>query len=300
MARPIWDGQINFGLINIPVQLFAAEKKTDVPLHQLDDRDHSRIHYERVNNKTGKTVPWEHIVKGYEFKKNQYVVVDKEDFENADTHLSKSIDLVGFVDKDAIDTLFFEKPYYLVPDKKSTKGYSLLRDTLEEEGKIGVARVVVKTREYIGALMPWNDILIVMLMRFQEEIVDIENIDFPSMKTRVSPQELKMAKELIRAMSMEWKPEEFKNEYQHKLAEYIKKKANNKKPVKVDKESAAEPTSNVIDMVALLQKSMQKLGGRSTTTLNKASKKTRTRSSKSNTTRAKKSSSTKRTHKRAS
>jgi hypothetical protein len=152
MARPIWNGTISFGLLNVPVQLYSGERSVDLHFRMLDSRDKSPVRYERVNSETGEEVPWKEIVKGFEYSKGSYVVIDEEDLRKAAPESTETVDIEAFVDRADIDPMYFEKPYYLVPGKKAEKGYVLLREVLEKTGKIGIARVVIRTRQYLAAL----------------------------------------------------------------------------------------------------------------------------------------------------
>ena len=172
MARPIWTGNLSFGLLNVPVSLMSGTRSNDLSFRMLDSRDRNPIRFERVNAETGEEVPWKEIVKAFEYDKGNYVVIEKSDIASAAPESHESVEIEAFVDADSIDVRFYEKPYVLVPGKKAEKGYVLLRETLRKAKKIGVARVVIRTREYLSAVMPLGDALVLMLMRYPQELVD--------------------------------------------------------------------------------------------------------------------------------
>ena len=175
MPRPIWTGTLSFGLLNVPVQLMPGERRTDLSFRMLDSRDNKPIRYERVNSETGDEVPWKDIVKAFEYDKDSYVVIDEDDIRAAAPESHEAIEIEAFVDVDEISPVYFEKPYVLVPGKKAEKGYVLLRETLVETGKIGIAHVVIRTREYLAAVMPRDHALMLMLLRYPQELVDVDD-----------------------------------------------------------------------------------------------------------------------------
>jgi len=260
MARPIWNGTISFGLLNIPVALMPGERRVDLHFRMLDGRDKKPIRYERINADTGEEVPWKDIVKAYEYHKGSYVVLDKTDIQSAAPESHESIDVETFVDRDSIPPRFFEKPYYLVPGKKAEKGYVLLREVLKKTGRIGIARVVIRTRQYLCAVMPEDNALMIDLMRYPQELVDLDDYKFPSGKIesfRVSKAELGMAEQLIESMSGAWKPNDYKDEFRARLTKVIEKRVKSKGVVKpVEEEKEEEETTNVVDFMELLRKSV--------------------------------------------
>ena len=172
MARPIWTGTLSFGLLNVPVSLMSGERSVDLHFRMLDSRDNTPVRYERVNAETGEEVPWKEIVKAFEYEKGSYVVLEPEDIKSASSEGREAVEVEAFVDADSIGPEYFEKPYVLVPGKKAEKGYVLFRETLKRTGKIGIARVVIRTREYLSAVMPKGDALMLMLLRYPQELVD--------------------------------------------------------------------------------------------------------------------------------
>ena len=262
MARPIWTGTLSFGLLNIPVSLMSGERKVDISFRMLDSRDKKPIRFERVNADTGEEVPWKDIVKAFEYDKGSYVVVEKEDIASAAPQTHESVDVEAFVDRDAIGLRFFEKPYILVPGKKSEKGYVLLRDTLESTGKVGVARVVIRTREYLCAVVPEGDALVLLMLRYPQELVDPEEYKLPGGKAadyRITAKEREMAETLIGSMSATWKPDDYQDEFRKRLETIIKKriKARGATTKIVEEETEHEDAAtNVVDFMSLLQKSL--------------------------------------------
>lgn len=264
MARPIWTGTLSFGLLNVPVSLMTGSRTVDLHFRMLDSRSKTPIRYERVNAETGDEVPWKDIVKAFEYKKGSYVVLEKDDLKSAASEGREAVEVEAFVDAASIGPEYYEKPYILVPGKKAEKGYVLLRETLKRTGKIGIARVVIRTREYLSAVMPKDHALILMILRFPQELVDVSEYTIPEgnvSKYRIAPKELDMAEKLIESMSGEWKPGDFRDEFRERLQKVITKRMKSKGLVTpaVDDESdeAPEDTStNVVDFMALLEKSL--------------------------------------------
>jgi DNA end-binding protein Ku len=263
MARPIWSGTLSFGLLNIPVQLMSGERSTDLSFRMLDARDKSPIRYERVNAETGEEVPWKDVVKAFEYDKGSYVVLEQEDIRAAAPESHDAIDVEAFVDAAEIGPQYFEKPYVLVPAKKAEKGYVLLRETLKKTGKIGIARVVIRTREHLCAVLPRGDALMLVMMRYPQELVDVDEYALPEGKAgdyRVSPKEMQMAEALIESMESDWKPAGYKDEFRERLHKVIEKrvKAKGGKVRKPEEEPQLHENAatNVVDFMSLLQKSI--------------------------------------------
>jgi DNA end-binding protein Ku len=265
MARPIWTGTLSFGLLNVPVSLMTGSRSVDLHFRMLDSRSKTPIRYERVNAETGDEVPWKDIVKAFEYKKGSYVVLEKDDLKSAASEGREAVEVEAFVDAASIGPEYYEKPYILVPGKKAEKGYVLLRETLKRTGKIGIARVVIRTREYLSAVMPKDHALVLMILRFPQELVDVSEYTIPEgnvSKYRIAPKELDMAEKLIESMSGEWKPGDFRDEFRERLQKVIAKRMKSKglvTPASDDAEAddASENTStNVVDFMALLEKSL--------------------------------------------
>ena len=284
MPRPIWSGTITFGLLNIPVQLMTAERHTDLHFRMLDSRNNARIRYERVNEETGEEVPWKDIVKAFEYDKGSYVVLEKEDFARAAPESTESVDIEAFIDPDSIGAEYFEKPYYLVPAKKAEKGYVLLRETLKRLKTAGLARVVIRTREYLALVVPHDDALLLMLLRFPQELVPADEYDFPQedpSSYRINDKELDMAKSLVESMVSKWDPKQYRDEFRLRLQKVIEARVHSKGgkvKVEEEEEAAADTATNVVDFMSLLKKSIDSnkrtpATGKSTTTKKAAAKK---------------------------
>lgn len=263
MARPIWTGNLSFGLLNVPVSLMSGTRGTDLSFRMLDARDKKPIRFERVNADTGEEVPWKDIVKAFEYDKGSYVVIGKEDIASAAPETHESVEIEAFVDADAIDVRFFEKPYVLVPGKKAEKGYVLLRETLRKAKKVGVARVVIRTREYLAAVMPLEDALVLVLMRYPQELVDPTEYPLPAGKLadyRITAKEVAMATQLVDSMAAKWNPGDYHDEFRERLSEIIRKRIKQKGATTRVLDEGDEPqegaATNVVDFVALLQKSL--------------------------------------------
>ena len=255
MPRAIWKGSISFGLVNIPVGLYSATRPgTEIKLRMLRAKDQSPIKYKRVAEADDKEVAWEDIVKGYEYEKGEFVVVTEEDFDKVNVASNQTVDIREFVDLADIDPMFFEQPYFLAPEKGGDKAYALLRDALKESGKVGIAKVVIKTREHLAAVKPMDKALVLELMHFADELADPNELNLPAHEP--GKKELTMAEQLIQSMSGKWKPEEWKDEYREALMDLIEQKvaAPGKAP-RAAKPAGRKPT-NVVDLVSVLQQSL--------------------------------------------
>ncbi len=261
MARSIWKGDISFGLVSIPISLISTEENNEIHFHLLNAKTKSRIKYQRVDESTGKEVGWEDIVKGYEYDKGSYLIVNEEAFEKASPELYKTIDIEEFVDLDEIDSLYFTKPYYLIPEGKNKKAYVLLREALKKTNKVGVAKTILRTKEYLSLILPHQNTILLYLIHFQDEIRSEEELNVPKeeVKTyKISEKEIKMAMDLIKDMSNKWEPEKYHNEYREVLQKWLDKQTEAllKSGKKVTK--AAKSHDSVIDFVSLLKESMKK------------------------------------------
>ena len=279
MARPIWTGTLSFGLLNIPVKLMTGERRVDLHFRMLDSRDKAPIRYERVNAETGEEVPWKEIVKAFEYDKGSYVVIEEADIAAAAPDHKETVDIDGFVDADAVGPEYYEKPYVLEPGKKAEKGYVLLREVLRRTGKIGIGRVVIRTREYLAAVMPKGDALLLVILRFSQELVDPDDYKLPQGKLekwKISSREVGMAEELIKSMSSDWKPESYKDDFRQRLHKVIEQRVKAKKVVrrKGEPEEALpeNAATNVIDFAELLKRSLEKKGGKAPAKTAKATK----------------------------
>jgi DNA end-binding protein Ku len=260
MARAIWKGSISFGLVNIPIALYPATRREELKFRLLRKSDLSPVNYKRVAENDGKEVPWDEIVKGYEYEKGKYVVLKDEDFERVDLEATQTVDIQDFVDVDEIDPMFFYKPYYLEPQKGGDKAYGLLRDALKDSKKIGIAKVVIKTRQYLAGVKPEDGALVLELMHFAEELADPSKLHLPK-KVEVGKREINMATALIDSMSSKWQPEKYRDDYREALMEVIEQKVEaGGKEIEEKPKKAPKPTK-VIDLVSVLQKSLEQTGG---------------------------------------
>ena len=261
MPRAIWKGSISFGLVNIPIALYSATRREELKFRLLRKSDLSPVNYKRVAEKDGKEVSWDQIVKGYEYEKGKYVVLKDEDFERVDLEATQTVDIKDFVDQEDIDPMFFYKPYYLEPQKGGDKAYALLRDALKDSNKVGIAKVVIKTRQYLAGVKPEDSALVLELMHFADELADAEKLHVPK-KTEVGKREMNMAKSLIDSMSSKWNPEKYKDDYREALMEVIEEKVEaGGKEIEEKPKKAPKPTK-IIDLVSVLQQSLEQTGGK--------------------------------------
>jgi DNA end-binding protein Ku len=263
-ARPLWQGSINFGLVNIPVGLYSAEADGSIDFDLLDRRDFSRVRYRRVNEKTGLEVPWNEIVKGYEYEKGEYVALSDDDFLKANVEATQSIDILDFVDGADMSPIYFDKPYYVAPLKNGQRAYALLREVMKRTGKIGIARVVIRTRQHLAALLVDGPVLILNVLRFSHELRDASVLDLPAPKSAAgSNQELKMAEQLVEAMAGKWDPKKYRDEYHEDILRMIDKKIKSGQTKVIE---PAEPApvpkrqGKVVDIMHLLRRSMEQAG----------------------------------------
>jgi DNA end-binding protein Ku len=257
MPRELWKGAIHFGLVHVPVSLYPAEQRDELSFTMLDRRDLQPVGYKRFNKSTGDEVPFDQIVKGYEYTEGQFVTLEKEDFKRANVESTQTIDIVGFIDAATISPYYFESPYYLAPGKHGEKGYALLRETLERTGRVGIATVVIRTRQHLAALYPTDNLLILNTLRYQDELRPADDLKVPeSLKAaKVQPRELDMAERLVEDMVTEWKPGEFHDTYRDDLMKMIEEKASGKARAE-PKAKRAPKEAEVIDFAALLERSL--------------------------------------------
>ena len=261
MARAIWKGSITFGLVNIPVGLFSAEQREEVSFHLLDRRNMSRVRYKRVNEKTDKEVPWDETVRGYEYEEGQYVVLTDEDLRRASPEKTQTVDILDFVDLEEIDPRFFDKPYYLAPDKRGAKSYALLRETLRRTRKVGIATVVIRTKQYLAAVTVHEDVLVLNILRYGHELRDWDSLDLPKGKEGVSDRELEMAERLVEGMVSDWDPDRYKDTYVEDMMAMIKERVKSGKTEEVDETPVKRPEgAKVVDLMALLKQSVEEGG----------------------------------------
>lgn len=263
MAGSIWKGSISFGLLNIPVSLQKAQEGKDLHFSMLDEKDLSPIKYKKVSAKDGREVPWNRIVKGYEYEKGQYVILSKEDLKAANPKATQTIDIEDFVDMADIDLMFFEKPYYLVPQKNGIKGYFLLAEALKKTEKVAIAKIVIRTKQHLVAIMSRGDYLILEILRFAHEVLEVDEVDYLGdiSRPKFNPKEVKMAQELIEGMSAKWKPDQYKDTYNDDVMKIIKLKVKAGEGQEIDygelpKEEKGN-TGKVVDLMPLLRKSLE-------------------------------------------
>ena len=263
MARGLWKGAISFGLVNVPVELFSAEKRsTELDLTMLDKRDLAPVGYKRYNKASGEDVPWAEIVKGYEYEDGKYVVLSDEDFRRANVEASKTVEIVAFVDSGEIAPLYYETPYYLAPGKRGEKAYALLRDALRKAGKVGIATVVIRTRQYLATVFPQDDVLVMNTLRYADELRKADDVDISTVKNhKPTAKELDLALRLIDDMADEWQPEKYKDTYREDLLARIEEKVKagqTEEITKPEKEGREKAGAEVIDLMALLKRSVER------------------------------------------
>lgn len=296
MARPIWKGHVTFGLVNVPVVLYSAEQRADLSFHLIDSRNTARIQYERVNEETGEEVPWDKIVKGYEYEDGSYVLLSDEELKTASVEMTRTIEIEQFIDLSDIDVRFFERPYVLAPDKKGEKGYVLLREAIAESGKAGIASIVIRSRQHLAALMVSGNALIVELLRFHQELRDLNDFELPGSglkEYKVTRKEIDLATQLIDGMTADWDPAKHHDEYRDVLMKLIEKKIKSGKTEVIAEIEAEEEQSSqdaqTINFMDVLKRSVagtskkrkaavprKKLATKRTPARNTATKKRRT------------------------
>jgi DNA end-binding protein Ku len=264
MARSMWKGAISFGLVHIPVEMYPAASDQGLDLTMLDRRDFAPIGFKRYNKATGKEVSWDDIVKGYEYSDGEYVVLSDEDLRRANPEATQTIDILAFVNAEQVPLIYYEQPYYLAPGKGGDKVYALLRETLREVGKIGIANVVIRVKQHLAALVCVGDTIVLNTLRYPDEIRPTDELKIPaadSKAAQVTDKELQMAKALVEGMSEKWKPQQYHDTYREDVLALIKKKiaANQTKTLTEPEPEEEKPAkSNVIDLVSLLQASLGK------------------------------------------
>ncbi len=264
MPRAIWTGSLSFGLVNIPIEVHTAVRDQRPHFRMLHAKDRSPINFERICQKDGKSVAWNDIVKGYEYEKGQFVVLDKEDFAAAALEKTRRIDVLDFVEAQAIDDRYFDKPYYLTAKKGGEVAYALLREAMNESGRIGIAKFVMRETQHLAAVEGIGDALVLSTLRFADALVDTSSLSFPS-GTNLKKTELNLAKTLVENLAAEWDPEKYRDDYQENLMRVIKAKMKGKEAKLVTDERPRD--SNVIDLMERLRASLGQSGnGRIKTT----------------------------------
>jgi DNA end-binding protein Ku len=254
MPRAIWSGSISFGLVNVPVKLVTATSPKDVRFHQLHSTDGGRINQKRVCSVDGEEVEFSEIVKGYEIHRGQYVIVDPEELEALSPESNRSIDIEEFVDLAAIDPLYFDHSYYLMPDGVAARPYALLVEAMAGTGKVGIGRFVLRTKQYLAALRPLDGALVLSTMLFADEVIGASELEIKTTAdTQPSDRELKMARQLVDSLAAEWEPKKYKDDYREKVLELIEAKAEGNE-IAIPEE--AERPAPVVDLMAALEASL--------------------------------------------
>ena len=253
--RALWKGAISFGLVIIPISLYPATRREELKFRLLRKSDQSPVSYKRVAEVDGKEVPWDQIVKGYEYEKGKFVIIKDEDFARVDVEATQTVNIINFVSLDEVDPLLFYKPYYLEVGKGGDKAYVLLRDALVESGKIAIAMVVIRTRQHLAAVKPQKKGLMLELMHFPEELIDASEFKEPVEKP-AGKAEMEMAKQLIQSMTSEWKPEQYTDQYHEALEKMIEEKIEHGGEEPLVSVKKKKPT-NVVDLASVLQQSIQ-------------------------------------------
>jgi len=280
--RAIWKGTISFGLVSIPVALYPALKQEALKFRLLRAADLSPVNYKRVAEADGKEVPWDQVVKGYEYEKGKFVVLRDQDFKRVDVEATQSVEIINFVEVEEVSPLLFSKPYFMEVMKGGDSAYALLHDALVAAGKIGIARVVIKTRQHLAAVKPRGGGLMLELMHFPDALMDVDEFKLPKAR-KVGKREQQMAQALITSMSSKWDADEYDDEYQQALVELIDDKVKKRAPEKQATPRRRSAT-NVIDLVAVLQRSIDETRGAPAKARAKASAKPRSAKQKSKAT----------------
>ncbi|HEX3058614.1 MAG TPA: Ku protein [Usitatibacter sp.] len=255
MPRELWKGAIRFGLVHIPVSLYPAEDRQELSFTMLDKRDLQPVGYKRYNKSTGDEVAFEDIVKGYEYEDGHFVTLDKDDFRRANVEATQTVDIVGFVDRHDIPPYYLESPYYLAPGKNGDKGYALLREVLDKQGKVAVATVVIRTRQHIAMVYARHNVLVLNTLRYESELRPTKGLEVPKdlKDAKVQPNEMKMAERLIDDMTIPWDPSRYHDTYRDDLLKMIEEKAaghTRKMP------KARAPKAEIVDFARLLERSL--------------------------------------------
>jgi len=268
MARAFWKGSISFGLVEIPVTLRPALQSKELSFTLLNRKDFAPVGYKRYDKRTGREVPWEEIVRGYEYEPDEYVVLSDEELRRANAKATQTIEIVGFVDAGEIDPIYFDTPYYVEPQRRGSKSYALLREALEKSGKVGIARVVLRTRQHIAALLVRGKALVLNLLRYQHELRPADQLDVPAKGTStagLSAREVKMAQQLIDGMTETWNPASFRDDFREDVMALVRKKIRSNQTHTIvepepDEEAPAK-RRDVVDLMPLLKESLESRKG---------------------------------------
>jgi DNA end-binding protein Ku len=279
MPRSIWNGALSFGLVNVPVQLFSAIEQKDISFHEFQAGTGARIKHKRVSEKSGREVDYSDIEKGYETSRGKYVMLTREELESVEPGRSRTIDIEDFVELAEIDPIYFDKPYYVAPQKGSEKPYALLRTALEDSERVAIARFVMRTKQYLAAIRVADDIMLLETLYFADEVRDTKSLNIPK-RSKVPDRELRIAQQLIDSMTVAWKPEKYKDTYRERVLDLVRRKG---KGQEIDIEPREPEGAQVVDLVEALQRSLESRGKgsrarKATKTAKKATKKAAGRS----------------------
>jgi DNA end-binding protein Ku len=263
MPRPIWKGAISFGLVNVPVALYSAEARDGVRFRQLDRATHTPVREHRINEQTGREVEWGDIVKGYEYSPDRYVVLSDEELESVNPRATRTIDIDAFVSAQEIDPRYYDKPYYIAPTQGGRKGYALLREALRRSERVAIAKVVIRTKEYLAAVTPAGPVLLLEILRYAHELRDAAELDVPGADLEelgVKDREVALAEQLIEAMVEPWQPEKYRDEYRDEVLELVQRKVESGKEHETFEVAAVAPEAGaeVVDIMSLLKASVER------------------------------------------
>jgi DNA end-binding protein Ku len=269
-SRIVWRGAVSFGLVHVPVVLHAAARANDLDFDWLDRRDMANVGYSRINKRTGKPIDKEFIVKGYQYQKGEYVLFSDEDFRRANVSATQTVEILSFVEAAAIPPFYFEAPYYLAPDKRGAKGYALLRETLRQSGKAALAKVVIHSKQHLCAVLVHDDVLVLNTMRFADEVLAFSDLSLPGSDLAdigVGKRELEMAQRLVDDMTEEWSPEHYGDSYRDDLLARAEEKiaageTHLLTPASAESEEGGRASAEIIDLAAMLKRSIEERGGR--------------------------------------
>ncbi len=275
MPRALWSGSISFGLVNIPVKMFPATQDKGIHFHQIDSKTKCRVHHKLFCPGRGDISPTD-ITKGYEIAPDQYIIVDKKELEALEPEKSRAIEITEFVDLASIDPLYYDRPYYLLPDKTAEKAYRLLVAAMSKSNKVGIAKFVLRNKEYVAALRPVGDVMCIEIMRFADELVSTEQLETPK-NIEVGDKELKMAQQLIESLTEDFQPGKYHDDYTEKVKDLIDRKAQGKEIV--TELAAAKTEGKVVSLMAALEKSLKKAAEKKAAATSTSSKKRKSKAS---------------------
>lgn len=267
MQRALWKGAISFGLVHVPVEMFSAEKRHELDLTMLDRRDFVPIGYRRVNKKTGKEVAWDDIVRAYEYEPDQYVVLSDADLKRANVEATRTIDILAFVSADEVSPAYFDQPYYLLPIRGGEKAYALLRETLRKANRLAIAQIVIRTKQHLASLYASDEVIVLDTLRYGDELRPLAELETPrgAAHVRISEKELQMALALVEGMSEPWNPSLYRDAYRDDVMALVKKKIKSgetKTIADADSDEPEVPATNIIDLTALLKRSIASRSGK--------------------------------------